>query len=78
METLLREIAEDSQAFCEYELNFLQGILQSYVESGRRALKEKRKVLGHNVVDLERRVKVGDALLTKIADMAASLREDPL
>ncbi len=52
------------------ELNFLSGLLESYAGRCRVALQKKRGTLGHMVVDVERRVKIADALYAKVAGLA--------
>lgn len=71
MEKILKEIDENPDTFDCGELNFLQGLVEGYASTCRRALKEKRKVLGVRIQDVENRLKVADAMYIKLAQLIA-------
>lgn len=71
MHELLKEIDENPDTFEVGELNFLQGLVEGYADSCRRALKDKRKVLGVRIQDVENRLKVADAMYNKLAHLIA-------
>lgn len=71
MEQLLKEIDENPNTFDVGELGFLQGLVEGYAGVCRRALKDKRKILGVRIQDVENRLKVADAMYNKLAQLIA-------